>query len=177
MSGVGVHKALYKKPLTNNQIRAIQVRVIDETGKQLGVMNLEEALRIARERNLDLIQISEKAEPPVCKIIEYGKYIYWQEKKEKETVKHKGGETKGIRLTYNISQHDMETRAGQAKKFLEAGDRIIIAMVLRGREKGMLDFAKGKIDQFLEILNKQISIKIERELKKDPRGFTMIVSK
>jgi translation initiation factor IF-3 len=169
---------LLKRPPLNNQIKANEVRVIDEEGKQMGVLSLNEALKIAGEKKIDLIQISDKAIPPVCKLMEYGKYLYWQGKKEKEAVKHKGGgELKGIRLTYNISQHDLETRAEQAKKFMDAGDRIMVNMVLRGREKGLLDFAKAKIEQFLEILNKQIPTKIERELKKEPRGFTMIISK
>ena len=151
--------------------------MIDEAGNQLGVITLEEALRTARERNLDLIQISEKADPPVCKIMEYGKYLYWQGKKEKEASKHKGSETKIIQITFNISPHDLETKAEQSKKFLEKGDRIIIVMRLRGREKALSEFAKGKINQFLEILNKQVPVKIDRELKKDPRGFTMVISK
>lgn len=153
------------------------MRVIDETDKQLGVIGLEEALRIANERNLDLIQISEKADPPVCKLMEYGKYIYWQKKKEKESAKNKGGQTKIIQLTFNISPHDLETKAIQSKKFLEKGDRIIMIMVLRGREKALADFAKGKISQFMDILNKQIPVKIERELKRDPRGFSMVIGK
>jgi translation initiation factor IF-3 len=168
---------LFKKPLINNQIRATEVRVMDEQGNQLGVIPVGEALRIAKERGLDLIQISEKAVPPVCKIMEYGKYIYWQEKKEKESAKHKSSETKIVQLTFNISPHDMETRANQSQKFLEKGDRIIITMILRGREKALSEFAKGKITQFLEILDKQIPTKIDRELKKDPRGFSMIISK
>jgi translation initiation factor IF-3 len=168
---------LFKRPLINNQIRAKEVRVMDEEEKQLGVITIEEALKVAKERGLDLIQISERAVPPVCKIMEYGKYAYWQEKKEKESAKHKGNETKIVQLTFNISQHDMETRANQSKKFLEKGDRIIITMVLRGREKALSDFAKGKVTQFLEILSKQIPTKIDRELKKEPRGFTMIISK
>ena len=150
---------------------------MDEAGNQLGVVGLEEALRMAKEKNLDLIQISEKAVPPVCKIMEYGKYIYWQEKKEKESAKHKSSETKITQLTYNISSHDLETKADRSKKFLEKGDKILIVMVLRGREKALAEFAKGKIDQFLEILNKQIPIKTDRELKRDPRGFSMIISK
>jgi translation initiation factor IF-3 len=168
---------LFKKPLINNQIRAIEVRTMDEEGNQLGVIPIGEALNMAKERGLDLIQISEKAIPPVCKIMEYGKYVYWQEKKEKESAKHKASETKIVQLTFNISPHDMETRANQSKKFLDKGDRIIITMVLRGREKALSEFAKGKITQFLEILNKQIPTKIDRELKKDPRGFSMIISK
>jgi len=151
--------------------------VIDETGKQLGVFGLEEALRMAEERNLDLIQVTEKTEPPVCKIMDYGKYLYWLQKKEKVTKVSGGGELKGIRLGFNISLHDLETRARQAEKFLKKGDKVRIEMVLRGREKALGEFAKGKINQFLEILEKLIPVKIERELKKEPRGFTMIISK
>ncbi|MDD5145636.1 MAG: translation initiation factor IF-3 [Candidatus Pacebacteria bacterium] len=168
---------MIKRPPLNNQIRAEKVRVIDEAGKQLGVVSLDEALQIARERNLDLIQISEKADPPVCKIMDYGKFLYWQEKKEKDNSKNKGGELKGIRLTFNISQHDLETRANQAKKFLEGGDKIRVEMVLRGREKGLSNFAVDKIKQFYEILEKQIPLKVERDLKREPKGFTMIITK
>ena len=117
---------MIKKPLVNNQIRASQVRVIDEAGKQLGIMPLENALKLARERNLDLIQVTEKVEPPVCKLGDYGKYLYREEKKEKAAQKHQGSELKGIRLTFNISQHDLETRAHQAGKFLNKGDKIRI---------------------------------------------------
>ena len=143
----------------------------------MGVISLEEALRIAGERNLDLIQISEKAVPPVCKIMEYGKYLYWQGKKAKEAIKHKTSKTKIIQLTFNISPHDLETKADQSKKFLDKGDRIIVVLVLRGREKALADFAKGKVAQFLEILNKKIPIKTERELKRDSRGFSMVIAK
>ncbi|MFH1894936.1 MAG: translation initiation factor IF-3 [Patescibacteria group bacterium] len=168
---------MLKRPPLNNQIRAKEVRVIDEPGKQLDVISLEEALRIAGERNLDLIQISEKAVPPVCKIMEYGKYLYWQGKKAKETIKHKTSETKTIQLTFNISPHDLETKADRSKKFLEKGDRIIVVLILRGREKALADFAKGKVTQFLETLNNKIPTKTERELRRDPRGFSMVIAK
>ena len=151
------------------------MRVIDETGKQIGVLALQEALRIARERNLDLIQITEKVEPPVCKIIDYGKYLYWLQKKERGAKK--SSQIKGIRLGFNISLYDLETRAHQAEKFLKKGNKVKVEMRLRGREKALGEFAKGKINQFLEILEKLIPIKTERELKREPRGFTMIISK
>ncbi len=172
-----LHTILIKKPLANNQIKAPQVRVIDENGKQIGVVSLEEALRIARERNLDLIQVTEKVTPAVCKIGDYGKYLYREEKRERSTHKHKGGELKGIRLTFNISLHDLETRARQAEKFLNKGNKVRIELPLRGRQKALGDFAKEKINKFLEILNNITPIKIERELKREPRGFTMIISK
>ena len=175
-SHADIEYLLIKKPLVNNQIRSREVRAIDEAGNQLGVMITQEALKLAIERNLDLIQVTEKVEPPVCKIMDYGKYLYQLKKKEK-SLKQKSGEIKGIRLSFGISQHDLEIKAQQAKKFLEKGDKIRIEMVLRGREKGLLDFAKGKIGHFLEILNKLIPIKIERELKREFKGLTMIISK
>jgi len=152
------------------------VRVIDETGKQLGVMDLTKALQISRERNLDLVQVTEKVKPPVCKIIDYGKYLYQLEKKNKTKQTKKSSELKAIRLRFNISVHDMETRARQAEKFLKKGDKVRIDMVLRGREKALPDFAREKIKQFIEILEKSVSLKVERELKREARGFTMIIS-
>lgn len=151
--------------------------MVDETGKQLGIMNIFDAIDLAKSKGLDLIQVTEKVEPPICKIADYGKYLYQQQKKEKKMAKPKGGELKEIRLTFGISPHDMEIRANQAKKFLEEGNKIKINMNLRGREKAMGSFATEKVKKFLEILNNSIPIKTERELKREPRGFTMIVSK
>ncbi len=168
---------MQRKPLVNNRIRAREVRLIDETGKQLGVLALEKALQITRERDLDLIQVTEKVEPPVCKIMDYGKYLYQLKKKERSAKHHKGGELKGIRLTFGISEHDLETRTKQAEKFLKTGNRVRIEMKLRGRQKALQGFAREKIRKFLEILEKTIPIKIERELKRQPRGLTMIISK
>lgn len=136
---------------------------------------MEEALQIAKERNLDLVQVTEKVEPPVCKIMEYGKYLYWLQKKEKSVKK--SSEIKGIRLGFNISLHDLETRTRQAEKFLKKGNLVKIEMILRGREKRHTSFAKEKIKQFLEILGKRVPIKFEGKLKREFRGFTMIVSK
>jgi translation initiation factor IF-3 len=164
--------------IANTQIRAKEVRVVDETGKQLGVLPLEEALRLAYDRNLDLIQVTEKVDPPVCKIMDYGKYSYQEKKKEQSaSKKQKISELKGIRLTFNIGQHDMETRARQAEKFLKDGDKVRIDIVLRGREKALGNFAREKIGKFLEVLQTFVPYKIERELKKEMRGFSMIISK
>ncbi|MFC1663850.1 translation initiation factor IF-3 [Patescibacteria group bacterium] len=167
---------MFKKTLINNQIRASQVRIIDETGKQLGIMLLEEALQTARGRNLDLIQVTEKAEPPVCKIMDYGKFLYQQKKKDK-SIKKSQTELKGIRLGFGISPHDLEIRARQAEKFLKKGDKVRIEMKLRGREKALQGFAREKINKFLEILEGFIPYKIEKGVKKEPRGLTMIISK
>jgi len=150
--------------------------VIDETGKQLGVFPLEEALRLAQERNLDLIQVTEKVEPPVCKLGDYGKYLYSLEKKEK-TTKTKAGEIKGVRISFAISPHDLETKAKMAEKFLKKGYRVRVELILKGRQKALGDFAKGKMNQFLETLGKLTPFKTERDLKREPRGFTMIITK
>jgi translation initiation factor IF-3 len=106
--------------------------------------------------------------------MDYGKYLYSLQKKTK--IK-KTGELKTIRLSFNISSHDLEIRAKQAEKFLKKGDKVRVEMRLRGREKALADFAKGKIKQFLEVLEGVVPVKIERELKKESRGLTMILSK
>lgn len=166
-----------RRPLINNLIRAREVRVVDETGKQLGVMSLKDALGLSYGRNLDLIQVTEKVEPPVCKIMDYGKYQYLQKKKERSGKKQKAGELKGIRLGFNISLHDMETKAHQAEKFLKKGYKVRIEMKLKGRERALENFAKEKINKFLEILKNFVPIKTEKELKREARGLTMIILK
>jgi len=165
------------KVLINNFIRAKEVRVIDETGKQLGIIDIFKAIDLAKSKGLDLIQVTEKVEPPICKIANYGKYLYTLQKKEKKMARPRGGELKEIRLTFNISPHDMEIRAKQAEKFLKNGDKVKISMALKGRQKAMGNFAKQKMQSFLDFTNNLIPIKTEREIKREPRGFTMIVSK
>ena len=167
---------MFKRIFINNLIRAREVRLIDKDGKQLGVLRLEDALRKAREAGLDLIQVTQKISPPVCKIGEYGKYAYQIKKKERKQKQQKSGELKSIRLRFNISPHDMETRVKAAEKFFKKGYKIRIEMVLRGREKRLSNFAREKMNQFLEILQKSTAIKIEREIKREARGLTMMVS-
>lgn len=170
-------RVVQHKPLVNNKIRAKEVRLIDETGKQLGVLALEEAIDKAKEKGLDLIQATEKVDPPVCKIMEYGKYLYSLKKKERSAKHHKTGELKGIRLSFKISDHDLETRAKQAEKFLKQGDKIKLEMRLRGREKAHQDLAREKMNKFIESINKTTPTKTERGIKKQPRGLTMIIAK
>jgi translation initiation factor IF-3 len=172
-----MYNNFYRGPLINNRIRAKEVRLIDDQGKQLGVITIEEALRIAKEKGLDLIQVTEKVEPPVCKIMDQGKYLYNLKKKEKSANHSKGGELKGIRLTFAISDHDMETKCRQAENFLKKGDKIMIELRLKGREKAHQDIAREKIERFINNLRNTVEIKTERELKREPRGFTMIITK
>ncbi len=142
------------------------------------MMNIFAAIDLAKSKGLDLIQVTEKVVPPVCRIGDYGKYLYSQQKKERKIKANtKESKLKEIQLTFNISPHDIEVRAKQAEKFLKEGDKIKINLVLKGREKAMAEFAKNKVHAFKETLGKLMPIKIERELKKEMRGFSMIISK
>lgn len=149
--------------------------MIDETDRQIGVVTLKEALESAWAKNLDLVQVTEKTVPPVVKITEYGKYLYALQKKDKSPKRT--SEVKGIRLSYNISLHDMEMRAAQAEKFLKKGDKVKIELRLRGREKAFGNLSKEKVGQFLDMLQKLVPCKIDKELKREQHGFTMIISK
>ena len=149
--------------------------MIDESDRQIGVVTLKEALEAAWAKNLDLVQVTEKTVPPVVKITEYGKYLYALQKKDKSPKRT--SEVKGIRLSYNISLHDMEMRAAQAEKFLKKGDKVKIELRLRGREKAFGNLSKEKVNQFLDMLQKLVPCKIDKELKREQHGFTMIISK
>jgi len=151
------------------------VRVVDETGQQLGVMPTSQALNLARERRLDLVEITAKVNPPVCKIIDFGKFQYQQGKKVKEQSKGHKVEVKEVRLSFNIAKHDIEMKAVQAQKFLEKGDRVKAAIVLRGREKAFAHLAKQKLEDFKNYI--KFPINIDQPVTKEPRGFYLILSK
>jgi translation initiation factor IF-3 len=153
------------------------VRVVDENGKQLGVMSLSNAIQIAQAHGLDLVQVTEKVKPPVCRITDYGKYLYAEEKKKRQFKTKKAGELKGIRLSFNISTHDLETRVNQAEKFLARGDKIRIEVILRGREKSLSDIANEKIKQFIQMLSVKTAVKIEKNLERRGKTLIMIIGK
>ena len=124
-----------KETQINEEIRDKEVRVIDSDGNQLGVMPIEEALRLAEEKNTDLVKIAPQAKPPVCKIMDYGKYRFEQAKREKEAKKNQRViEIKEVRLSLNIDTHDFETKVGHAIKFLKSGNRVKVSIRFRGRE-------------------------------------------
>lgn len=161
-----------KQLRTNNQIRVPEVRLIGEDGEQLGVKTLEEALQLAQDAELDLVEVAPKAKPPVCKILDYGKHLYRQNKLEqKHKRQQKQGEMKGIRLSFRIDKHDLETKVKQARKFLEARNSIKVTLVFRGREAAHKDIAKEKLDFFFESL-KDIA-QLDQEPKK--QGHTMFM--
>lgn len=138
-------------------------------------MDKYEAMQMAKNKGLDLIQVTEKVEPPVCRIGDFGKYLYKEKKKEK--YQKRTGEMKSLRLSFGISEHDMEIRSKSAEKFLKQGNRVKVEMVLRGRELGLSDFAKGKLSRFLENLDKIMPLKVERDLKKEGKNLTIIIAK
>jgi translation initiation factor IF-3 len=130
-----------------------QVRVIDAAGEMLGVMATAEALRLARERELDLVEVSPIAQPPVCKIVDFGQLKYEANKKErKQRVKQKKTEVKGIRLSTTIGEHDIGVRVKQARKFLEEGNKVQIELLLRGRQKAHPEVGKDVVLRFMEQL-------------------------
>jgi translation initiation factor IF-3 len=135
--------------MINEEIREREVRLIDEDGSALGVITSKEALRMAREKNLDLVLIAPTAKPPVCKIMNYSKYRFDQIKREKEAKKkQKVVEVKEVRLTPNIEEHDMNTKIKNASKFLEKGDKVKVSVRFRGRELSRTEIGKTVLDQF-----------------------------
>ncbi len=153
------------------------MRVIAADGEYVGVMSKDEALLEAKKRGLDLVEISPTATPPVCKIIDHGKYKYQQQKKEQEkSKKTHQPEMKTLKLSFSISDHDMEIRANSAKKFLKRGDKVRVVLPLRGRENALQDTAKEKMKKYVEMVSGDIDIKIEKDIKKEPRGLTMTLT-
>lgn len=151
------------------------MRVIDEEGKNLGILKLDEALSQSQERGLDLIEISPKADPPVAKIMEYGKYLYHEKKKEKEGRKGQKNEIKGVRFTVRTSGNDLTFRANQVDKFLKKGYKVRIQMNMRGREKALQGFANERLKSFLALITE--SYKVDQEPKRFPMGMFMVISK
>ena len=160
--------------LCNEQIKNSQVLVIGPNGEQLGVMSSREALNMAREADLDLIKIAPTAKPPVCKIADYGKYKYEQVRREKAAKKRqKVTEVKEIRLTPNIDVNDLNTKANQARKFIEKGDRVKVALRFRGREMAHMATSKGILDTFFEKLEDVAMI--EKPAKLEGRSMIMFL--
>ena len=140
--------------MINEQIRDREVRVIGEDGEQLGIMSARDAMKLAREANLDLVKIAPTAKPPVCKIIDYGKFRYEQARKEKEAKKKKKViEVKEIRLSPNIDTNDLNTKVNQARKFVSGGNKVKVAVRFRGRELAHTAVGKTILDDFAQKLS------------------------
>lgn len=158
----------------NEQIREKELRVIGSDGEQLGVISSNEARRLAEEKELDLVMISPNAKPPVCKIMDFGKYIYEQSKKEKEAKKkQKVISIKEIRVSLTIEEHDIDIKAKNARKFLLDGDKVKISVRFRGREMELGHIGQKILDNFASKLE-DVCI-VEKIPKREGRSMTMVL--
>ncbi|MBR1601618.1 MAG: translation initiation factor IF-3 [Alphaproteobacteria bacterium] len=161
--------------LINENIKAKQVRLIDADNENRGIVSIKEALAVAEEAGLDLIEISPQANPPVCKVLDYGKYRYEQQKKKNEAKKNqKVVEIKELKLRPVIETHDYEVKMKQAKKFLEQGNKVKFTMRFKGRELSANDMGKQIMSQIIEDLEN--CAKVDSEMKLEGRQMMMILS-
>jgi len=176
-------RRIYRKPFVqkasktriNEAIWAKEIRVIDEDGGLLGVMTVPEALILSKQKMLDLVEISPKAVPPVCKIMDFGKFQYQKSKEERQNKsKQKKFETKGIRLSVRTDEHDLNFKKDQTEKFLTKGNKVKIEIILKGREKAHGDLARQNLIEFVKSIS--VPNKIEQEIKRFPGGFNIIIT-
>ena len=164
-----------KELLINEQITDKEVRVVDNDGSQLGVMNLRDAMDRAGQQNLDLVKIAPQAKPPVCRIMDYGKFKFEQSKKEKEQRRNsKQVELKEIRLSVNIDTHDFNTKLRNAVKFLEEGNKVKVSVRFRGREMSHTSLGEARLLEFAEACKEYGAY--DRPPKLEGRNMSMILS-
>ena len=161
--------------MINEQIRDKEVRLIGSDGEQLGIMSAKEAMKLAEEAELDLVKIAPNAKPPVCKIIDYGKYCYELARKEKEAKKkQKIVEVKEIRLSPNIEENDLNTKMNNARKFLTKGNKVKITLRFRGREMAHMQASKHILDDIATALA-DVAV-VEKPSKVEGRSISMILA-
>ena len=161
--------------MINEQIRCKEVRVIGEEGQQLGVMALRDALNMAKDAGVDLVMVSPSANPPVCRIVDYGKFKYEQLRREKEAKKkQKTVEVKEVRLSPNIDVNDLNTKCNSASKFIEKGNKVKVSLRFRGREMAHIDSTKHILEDFAEKLS-DIAV-IEKAPKMEGRSMMMFLT-
>ena len=160
--------------MINEQIRDKEVRVVGADGEQLGIMSAREANALAREADLDLVKIAPTAKPPVCKIIDYGKYRYELARKEKEAKKkQKVIDIKEVRLSPNIEDNDLNTKVNAARKFITKGDKVKVTLRFRGREMAHMATSKQILDSFFEKVS-DVAV-IEKPAKMEGRSMIMFL--
>ncbi len=180
MDSLSIHYFLWRcktisELMINEQIKDREVRVVSETGEQLGIMSSREALRLAQEAELDLVKIAPTAKPPVCKIIDYGKFRYEQVRKEKEAKKKQRIiELKEIRLSPNIDTNDLNTKIGAARKFLTKGNKVKITLRFRGREMAHMNTSRHILDDIATELA-DIAV-VEKPSKVEGRSISMVLT-
>ncbi len=164
-----------KEMLINEDIRDSEVRVITAEGEQLGIMSAADALKIAEQKNLDLVKIAPQAKPPVCKIMDYSKYRFEQAKREKEARKNQHVvEIKEIRLSLNIDTHDFETKVNHARRFLTAGNKVKVSIRFRGREMAHPENGLVTMSNFAEACQEFSSV--EKSAKLEGRSMMMFLA-
>tara|TARA_Y100001968_G_scaffold330502_1_gene382556 strand:+ start:1985 stop:2593 length:609 start_codon:yes stop_codon:yes gene_type:complete len=162
-------------PNINERIEHPNLRVVDSDGSQLGVISRQEALDIAKDRELDLVLVSEKANPPVCRIMNYGKFKFEQEKKAKEAKKKSHQtEVKEVKMRYKIDQHDYDVRIGQAIRFLKSGDKVKCTVIFRGREIQHTSLAESLLKRMAKDLEEQAEV--QQHPKREGRNMIMFLS-
>ena len=170
-----VIKISKNKTKINEEIRENELRVIDETGTMVGIISRNEALSLADERGLDLVNVSPNANPPVCKLLDYGKYRYEQQKREKEAKKKQVSiQVKEIRLSVSIEEHDLNVKARTAAKFLKDGNKVKVSLRFRGRERNHVPQAQEVMKNFAEIISEHGEI--EKNPKMEGRSLIMFIS-
>ena len=161
--------------MINEQIRDREVRLIGENGEQLGIMSARDAYKRAQEAGLDLVKIAPTAKPPVCKIIDYGKYRYEMARKEKEArKKQRTIDVKEVRLSPNIDTNDLNTKVGAARKFISKGDKVKVTLRFRGREMAHMQSSRYILDEFAEKLSDVATV--EKAPKVEGRSMTMFLT-
>ncbi|WP_438474892.1 translation initiation factor IF-3 [Selenomonas sputigena] len=159
----------------NEEIRIREVRVTSASGEQLGIMQTRDALRMAEEQHLDLVEVAPKAKPPVCRIMDFGKYRYEQQKREKEAKKRQKVITvKEVKLRPNIEQHDFDVKLKNALRFLEEGNKVKVTIMFRGRELSHPELGREVLDKVSAQLKELVSI--ERDAKLEGKNMTMILA-
>jgi translation initiation factor IF-3 len=168
-------EVISKQHFINEEIRERELRVVGDDGEQLGIMSSKEALELAETKQLDLVMIAPQAKPPVCRIMDYGKFLYEIQKKEKEAKKKQKVITlKEIRISPNIEDHDLNVKAKNAEKFLLDGDKVKVTVRFRGREADYSHFGQELLKRFVEILH-EVCI-IEKEPKLEGRNMSMFLA-
>ena len=161
--------------MINEQIRDKEVRLVSEDGEQLGIMSSREALKMAMDAELDLVKIAPMAKPPVCKIIDYGKFKYEQTQKDKEAkIKQKTVELKEVRLSPNIDTNDLNTKVNNAKKFIAKGNKVKVTLRFRGREMAHIQQSRHVLDDFARMLS-DIAV-IEKPAKLEGRSMSIVLT-
>lgn len=161
--------------MINEQIRDREIRLIGQNGEQLGIMSARDAQKHAQEAGLDLVKVAPTAKPPVCKIIDYGKYKYELARKEKEAKKkQKTIEVKEVRLSPNIEENDLNTKVNNARKFLTKGNKVKVTLRFRGREMAHMQSSKHILDEFAQSLS-DIAV-VEKAPKVEGRSMTMFLT-